>query len=233
MPKSKRNKIIALTKVEKKTREDKEVIVDEIHNYLDEHKYCFVFSVEGMRNTFFKDLRTDWRGSRIFFGRTKIMAKALGKSEEDEYKAGLGALSEYMSGDVGLLLTDEEPQVVKDYFESFVREDYARAGQVSTVTFTIPAGVVHSTGGKIPAEDDVPVVHSMEPTLRSLGMPTQLKAGKVELFAPYEVCKTGQTLDSRQTRLLKHFGVTSSFFKVHTVAYYDSEKEEVKPFISA
>lgn len=67
-------------------------------------------------------------------------------------------------------------------------------------------------------EDDVPLPHSLEPELRKLGMPTTLDKGRITLQNEYEVCKEGQVLDSRQTRLLKLFGVATAEFKVQLVA---------------
>jgi mRNA turnover protein 4 len=219
---------VTLTKAEKKTREDKERIGDEIRVNAEKYTYTWVFRVENMRNTFLKDIRQDWTGSRIFFGRTKVMQKALGRSPEDESLENLHQLSATMSGEVGLLMTDEEPQVVRDYFDSFVKKDFARAGLVAPLTFTIPEGIVYSTGGQLPAEDDVPLAHSLEATVRLLGMPTQLKAGKVVLSSPYTVCTEGQVLDGKQTRLLKQFGIACAEFKVELVAYYDKESSTTK-----
>jgi mRNA turnover protein 4 len=46
-----------------------------------------------MRNTYLKDVRKAWDDSKVLFGRTKIMAKALGMSAEDEYLENLHKLS--------------------------------------------------------------------------------------------------------------------------------------------
>jgi mRNA turnover protein 4 len=53
----------------------------------------WVFGVENMRNTFLKDVRAAWNDSRVLFGRTKIMAKALGTTQEDEYQENMHKLS--------------------------------------------------------------------------------------------------------------------------------------------
>lgn len=231
MPKSKRSKLVTLSKTEKKTREDKERIGDEIHNQLDEHRYAWVFSVANMRNTFLKTVRQDWKGSRLLFGRTKVMAKALGTSPDSAYLPNLDQLAGpdagYMVGDVGLLLTDEPPETVREYFHSFVKTDYARAGLESPIGFAVPEGIVYSTGGRIPASEDVPMAHSLETTLRSLGMPTLLKGGKITLSNEYVVCKEGEVLNGKQTRLLKHFGVAVSDFKIKLLAYYDKDNGQV------
>lgn len=180
-----------------------------------------------MRNTFLKDIRHDWVGSRILFGRTRVMQKSLGRTPEAAHRDNLEKLTNYMTGDVGLLMTDEKPEVVREYFESFVKTDFARAGQVSPLEFTVPAGIVYSRGGALAPEDDVPMAHSLEVTLRSLGMPTQLKNGKVVLSGDYTICKKGQTLDGKQTRLLKQFGVACADFKISLIAFYDREEATV------
>src|SRR5436305_9847389 len=146
------------------------------------------------------------------------MAKALGTTPDDEHQPGLSSLSRHLSGNVGLLFTSRPPPAILSHFATYTPTDYARSGCVSTRSFTLPAGTVFSRGGEIPAEEDVPLQHSQEPALRALLVPTRLVRGKVTLDAEYEVCKEGQTLDSRQTRLLKMFGVAMAEFRVRIVA---------------
>jgi mRNA turnover protein 4 len=56
-------------------------------------RQVWVFAVENMRNTYLKDVRKAWDGSKVLFGRTKVMAKALGATPEDEYQTNLHKLS--------------------------------------------------------------------------------------------------------------------------------------------
>jgi mRNA turnover protein 4 len=46
-----------------------------------------------MRNTYLKDVRKAWEDSKVLFGKTKVMAKALGTTPEDEYQENLYKLS--------------------------------------------------------------------------------------------------------------------------------------------
>ncbi|KAF3079577.1 mRNA turnover and ribosome assembly protein [Orbilia oligospora] len=228
MPKSKRNKLISLTKTQKKGRENNVRIFDAIRAALDEHSFVWVFSVASMRNAQLKEVRAEFQDSRIFFGKTKVMTKALGTTREDEYRDNLSKLSKYMNGEVGLLLTNRTPEAVTEFFDNFSAMDFARAGAVSPLTFTVPAGTVYSRGGEIAEEDDVPLAHSLETTVRGLGMPTRLVNGKVTLNEEYTVCEEGDVLNSQQTRLLKLFGVVTSEFKVKLSAYWSSADSEVK-----
>jgi len=146
------------------------------------------------------------------------MAKALGSTPEDEYQPNTSQLSKHLAGNVGLLFTNRTPEQVTEYFSNFSKTDFARAGTAATRLFTVPAGIVYSMGGEIAAEDDVVMAHSLEPELRKLNMPTSLVKGKITLENPYTVCEEGDVLDSRQTRLLKLFGVATADFTVQLVA---------------
>lgn len=146
------------------------------------------------------------------------MAKAMGSTPEDEYQPSTHLLSKYVVGNVGLLFTSREPSSIIEHFSNMSKTDFARAGTVATRSFTVPSGIVYSLGGEIDPEEDVPMAHSLEPELRKLNMPTTLTKGKITLENEYTVCKEGDVLDSRQTRLLKLFGVATADFKVELVA---------------
>lgn len=89
---------------------------------------------------------------------------------------------------------------------------------MATRDFTVPAGIVHSRGGEIPEEEDLPLPHTFDQVLRDLGLPTRLDKGKVVLDQEHRVCKVGEVLDSKQTRLLKQFGIQTAEFRVRMLA---------------
>ena len=64
MPKSKRAKVVHLTKVDKKGKELTLKLFSNVRGCLDQYQYCFVFSVENMRNTYLKDVRSEFSDSR-------------------------------------------------------------------------------------------------------------------------------------------------------------------------
>ncbi|KAL2017678.1 hypothetical protein VTK56DRAFT_1838 [Thermocarpiscus australiensis] len=244
MPKSKRAKVYHLTQVTKKTREQKDKLFANIRECIPQYQHCFVFSVDNMRNNYLKDVRHELSDCRLFFGKTKLTARALGTTPEEAQADGLHDLARYLSGAVGLLFTNREPAAIADYFARLSQVDFARAGSVATRTVTVPPGVVYSTGGQVPPEHDVPVAHTLEPELRRLGMPTRMVKGKVCLGgggggdetgqggaegagAGYTICREGEVLDSRQTRLLKLFNVCLSEFRVTLLAYWSAATGEV------
>jgi mRNA turnover protein 4 len=161
----------------------------------------------------------------LFFGKTKVMAKALGSSAADEPAEGTHRLAPYLHGVVGLLFSPREPAAIRAFFDSFRPLDFARAGTKANTSFTIPAGIIYSQGGQLAPEDDLPLAGSIEPMLRKLGVSSSMGkgrelGGKVVLEDEHVVCKEGDTLGSAQTSLLKIFGVATAEFRVELRAVW-------------
>jgi mRNA turnover protein 4 len=159
---------------------------------------------------------------RIVYGKTKLLSKALGTDATTEHLPGLSQLGQYMHGPIGLILSPRPPNQIVQYLSTYSKRDFARAGVTATRSIIVPSGQVFSRGGEVPREEDVPVPHSVEVTLRKWGMPTRLDKGRIMLENDYEVCKEGQVLDSNQTALLKMFGVDMAEFTVQVVAYWEA-----------
>lgn len=64
MPKSKRSKVVHLTQVDKKGKELTLKLYANVQESVDKYEYCFVFSVDNMRNTYLKDVRKELDDSR-------------------------------------------------------------------------------------------------------------------------------------------------------------------------
>lgn len=231
MPRSKRSKLVTLAQTEKKGKDNKVRIFDDVRSALDEYKYVFVLQLDEVRTPVLQELRNDWAGSKLILGKRRVLEKALGDRPEEEYKENLHKLTDLCEGVCGLLFTNEEVDTVTSYFKSYTRSDFSRAKSKSPLDFTIPEGIIYSRGGQIPEEDDVPMSHSLEETLRNkFKIPTKIKSGKITLEKPYDVCKQGDVLDIRQALILKQFGVAASEYKVNILGYYDGDETEVHQF---
>ena len=56
--------------------------------------FVYVYSIDNMRNAKLKDLRSELKESRFFFGKNRVMQLALGRAESDKYKTNLHYVSE-------------------------------------------------------------------------------------------------------------------------------------------
>ena len=79
MPKSKRAQKVTLSKTQSKGRARKETLLEEVRGCCDSYNSAYVINAQNMRNTALKEVRARLQGSRLFFGRTKLLASALGR----------------------------------------------------------------------------------------------------------------------------------------------------------
>ncbi|QPG73642.1 mRNA turnover and ribosome assembly protein [Brettanomyces nanus] len=229
MPRSKRSKLVTLAQTDKKGRESKVKLFDDVRKSLDSHRYTWALQMDDVRTPVLQDIRRDWSGSKLIMGKKKVLHKAFGETREEEYKENLHKLVGYDQGFVGYLFTDESPETVDSYFRSYVKNDYARANNRSPITFIVPEGTLYSRAGQISIEDDVPMQHTMEPTLRNkFQMPTKIVKGKITLTEPFKVVNEGDVLSVKQAVIMKTFGVAAAEFKVKILAYHDNTTGEVK-----
>lgn len=206
MPKSKRNKIVSLTKTRSKGREGKEALVESIRACLDQYPKCYVFRFRNMKNVALKKLREEMKADcRFFLGSNKVMRVALGRDETSEQKEGISALGERLTGFAGLLFTTLGAEDIEEMFALHEDLDFARPGQKAVETVVYPEGPVVGQEG-------LPLPHTLEPTLRSNGMPTKLNHGVVTLIAQHTLCKEGEQLSPKQCALLRVFGIKMAKF---------------------
>lgn len=94
MPRSKRNKVVSLTKVNSKGRELKITMVETLRASIDEYCNLFHLKFENLRSSRMRNIRMDWKESRLFLGKNSIAKIALGRTEEEEYKENLHIISQ-------------------------------------------------------------------------------------------------------------------------------------------
>ncbi|KAL3989732.1 Ribosomal protein L10 family protein [Acanthocheilonema viteae] len=213
MPKSKREVDVSLTRVKKKTKEQKIKLVDEIRKCVDTYKNLFVFGIENMRSTKFIEIRQKYKNnSRFFYGKNNVMAIALGKTPSTEYARELNKVSGVLKGECGLMFTNEDQKTVKKYFTELHMSDFARCGQIAVDTIELCEGPL------------MQFPFSLEPQLRKFGLPTKLEKGVVTLISHYVVCKNGDKLTADQCRLLKLLDYKMSTFHVKLFAHWSKHK---------
>lgn len=100
MPRSKRAKVVSLSKVAKvaSTKEFRKAKVELIREAVDEYKNIFIFSFANLRESKLKEVRMHWKESRIYRGKNTVAQVALGKTPEDEVRDNLHLLSQVRCG---------------------------------------------------------------------------------------------------------------------------------------
>lgn len=202
MPKSKRNKVISLTKVKKRPREEKDKLIEKVRANCEKFQRLYLVSIENERTTFIQEVRKRLRPSELMVAKNKVMQLALGMTPATECQDGVHKIAKRISGPCALLWTNKAAVEVQQLFQEYRPMDYARSGAVATGTVTLEKGI--DALARLP--------HSIEAHLRSLGLPTQLREGKIHLLGDHTVCKKDQELTSDAAQLLKLLEIKQAQF---------------------
>ena len=163
-------------------------MVEKIQGLVEDYKFEYVVSFENIRAGPFKLLAHKLKSdSKFFLGKNKVVQVALGKSPETECADNLHLLSQYMRGQVCLVLSNKTKEQLEKVFadEAETVEDFATAGTKASYTVHLKKGTDALDG----------YGHAMEPYLKQLGLPTKLNFQKIELLNDVYVCREGQPIN--------------------------------------
>lgn len=209
MPKSKRAKIVPLTKTRAKTREDKDGLINKIRDALNDYTDVYTFTLSNIRTNILQQIREERKAdSRLFLGNNKLIMVALGRDEETSARPNLHKLCKFLVGTCGLLFTNLPKKEVKSYFASVGAQVFARTGQTAKSLLALPAGPLPQ------------FPHSMFDHLSRLGLPIKLDKGVIVLLQDTTVCEPNDTLSAEAAQLLKLFGIQSAEFRIDLTAHW-------------
>lgn len=239
MPKTKRARLVHLTKTGKKNQNDaKEELITSFSSALKNHTHLILFQIKNMRSNFFHQLRQQLKEecdveeqvtnsdcnediltsscskARIFFGKNRVLDFVLKRdlSETSERNK----FCDLLKAQVAVVATSA-PEKVKNILSFTGERDFSRAGCIATMDVVLPAGKpLHQV-----YDPEVLLPTSMENQLRLNGL-TGLRRDKTGLHlvldAPHTICKEGDKLTADQARLLKAFGVMMADFECPILA---------------
>ena len=148
--------------------------IDEFESLIEEHDAVGVVNVEGIASKQFQELRRNLHGSAVVrVGRNTLMRRAL---EEK----GLENLLDYVEGQTGLLLTNENPFTLYQKIEEGKSSAPISAGQEATDEVVVPEG---DTGF-----DPGPMVGD----LQQAGISARIEEGSIKVVEDSVVLEPGE-----------------------------------------
>jgi len=194
--------MVSLTQTKKKGKEGKEQLIKKLRHLTTEHHTLYVILPINLRSDKMKNIRQRFKqNSSIVFGKNKVMQIALGKDDETEIKPNLHLLAQEVQGQCGVLFTNESRDKIEEFFRTYRELEFPRVGFRATKTVSVPEGKTNFN-------------HSLDPHLRKLGLPTQLKNGIIYVIKDYVICEEGQVLNPEQCKLLEFYGERMAEFRV-------------------
>merc|ERR1711879_812888 len=205
-----RRKGTKLAKPKKKPRDNKDKLIEEVRDLSTKFSRCYLLSLENERTSFLQEVRKQIRPGVLVHGKNKVMQLALGITPASECQDGIHKIAENISGHSALLFSDAAPADLIALFARYHPSDFARSGATATETVALARGT----------DALAKLAPSIEEHLRKLGLPTQLREGKIHLLGDHTVCTEGQALTSDAAQVLKLLEHKQSKFAITVDAHW-------------
>lgn len=62
----------------------KQKIIEDVRNCVGKFESLYVFKYRDIRSNHIKEIREEWKNSRLYFGKNKVITVGLGRSKQDE-----------------------------------------------------------------------------------------------------------------------------------------------------
>jgi len=189
MPKSKRERVVSLSKTRRKNEGRKDALISSIRDCVDKYERLFLLRVPFIKSKDMDMMRRRLEG-RLYFLKNTLFRRAICPDDDSEHAPGLTKVSEHLSGQIIAVFTSQTDEELKPLF-SYTRVMYAKEGAIAPQTI-----VLHR-------EDLSDLPSSSEPYVRALGVDCKVEQGKVVVQREKTVCTEGKPVTAEEARLLK------------------------------
>jgi large subunit ribosomal protein L10 len=165
--------------------------VDAIVDILNSYESVGVVNIAGIPSRQLQDMRREIHGSaELRVSRNTLLKRAL-----DEADADLSQLAEYVSGQVGLIGTDDNPFGLFRELEASKTPAPINAGEVTPNDIVIPEGDTGVDPGPFVGE------------LQSVGANARIDEGSIKVMEDSAVLETGEEVSADLANVLSELGI--------------------------
>jgi len=163
--------------------------VDELADYLDRYESVGVIDIAGIPSRQLQDMRRDLHGTaEIRVSRNTLLVRAL---EE----AGLGELPPHVSGQVGLVGTNDNPFGLYQQLEASKTSAPINAGEVAPNDIVVPEGDTGMDPGPFVGE------------LQTVGASARIEDGSIKVLEDSTVLEAGEEVSADLSNVLSELGI--------------------------
>jgi large subunit ribosomal protein L10 len=165
--------------------------VDELVDLLESYDSVGVVDITGIPSRQLQAMRRDLYGSaELRVSRNTLAVRAL-----EEVDDGLEELTEFVSGQVGLVLTNDNPFGLFRQLEASKTPAPINAGEVAPNDVVIPEGDTGIDPGPFVGE------------LQQVGADARIQDGSIKVLADSTVLEAGETVDQQLASVLSELGI--------------------------
>ena len=165
--------------------------VDKVSDFLDRYDSVGVVAITGIPSRQLQDMRRDLHGSaELRVSRNTLLARAL-----DEAGSGREELTEFISGQVGLIGTNENPFSLFQQLEASKTSAPINAGEVAPNDIVVPEGDTGIDPGPFVGE------------LQSVGANARIEEGSIQVLEDSTVLEAGEEVSADLSNVLTELGI--------------------------
>ena len=165
--------------------------VDEVVDFLESYDSIGVVAIAGIPSQQLQDMRRGLHGTaELRVSRNTLLERAL-----DEVDDGLEDLTQYVSGQVGLIGTDENPFGLYQQLEASKTSAPINAGEVAPNDIVIPEGDTGVDPGPFVGE------------LQSVGANARIDDGSIKVMEDSTVLSAGEEVSGDLSNVLSELGI--------------------------
>ncbi|MDG5776253.1 50S ribosomal protein L10 [Haloarculaceae archaeon H-GB2-1] len=169
----------------------KQAEVDEVVSFLDSYESVGVVDITGIPSRQLQDMRRDLHGSaELRVSRNTLLQRAL-----DQVDDGLEDLNEFISGQVGLIGTNENPFGLYKQLEASKTPAPINAGEVAPNDIVIPEGDTGIDPGPFVGE------------LQTVGANARIQDGSIQVLEDSTVLDAGEVVSDDLSNVLSELGI--------------------------
>ncbi len=179
--------------------------VAELASKIDESEMIGLVNVEGVGAKQLAGIRESLRGSAVIkMARNTIMIRAL----ESAKKKGIKRLSEYVSGPVAFMFSDQDPYALTKFLRENKAAAPAKGGQIAPKDILIPAMNTGVAPGPFISE------------LAGLKIPSRVRGGVIHITDDTIAVKAGDTISNAMAQMLTRLGIEPMELQLRLIAAF-------------
>ena len=184
MPKSKRERVVSLSKTRKNSVNRKDALIGAIRECVEKYDRLYLLRVRNLKSKDMDMMRKLFEG-RLFVCKNSLFRAAIGATEEDEAAPGISEVVQSLRGSLVSVFTSQTDAQLAPLF-AYTRVMYAKQGAVAPMTVTLHR------------DDLAGLDHSTEPYVRALGVDCKLERGQIVVLKEKVVCTEGKVMSANE-----------------------------------
>jgi len=162
-----------------------------LSSFIDDYSQALIVTCDNVGSRQMQLIRIALRGiAMVIMGKNTTIRKVIKDYLKKNPEHPIGALTDYMAGNVGLVFTNEDPASIRDKIAAIKKPAPARIGSIAPVDVFVDPGPTGCDPGQTA-------------WFQALNIPTKINKGQIEMISRVHLLKIGDKVGDSQSALLQ------------------------------